>query len=101
MSTGPIVVGIDGTPAAERALRWAMVEATRHDVPLERRARDATMSVVASHGGGRVRRAVLGSTSSQWVRHATVGGGGGAPPPPARAPAPPPARGRARGGRAL
>ncbi|GAA3465316.1 universal stress protein [Saccharothrix longispora] len=34
MNTGPIVVGIDGTPAGERALRWAMDEAVRRQVPL-------------------------------------------------------------------
>jgi hypothetical protein len=28
MNSGPLVVGIDGTPADERALRWAMDEAT-------------------------------------------------------------------------
>ncbi|MBP2335719.1 nucleotide-binding universal stress UspA family protein [Saccharothrix coeruleofusca] len=34
MSTGPIVVGIDGTAAGERALRWAVDEAVRRQVPL-------------------------------------------------------------------
>ncbi|MDQ2583942.1 universal stress protein [Saccharothrix yanglingensis] len=34
MSTGPIVVGIDGTPAGDRALRWAMDEAVWRRVPL-------------------------------------------------------------------
>jgi nucleotide-binding universal stress UspA family protein len=34
MSTGPIVVGVDGTPAGERALAWAMDEAVRRRAPL-------------------------------------------------------------------
>ncbi|GAA1331598.1 universal stress protein [Saccharothrix algeriensis] len=35
MSTAaPIVVGIDGSPAGERALRWAMDEAVRRGAPL-------------------------------------------------------------------
>lgn len=34
MNAGPIVVGIDGTPAGERALAWAMDEATQRELPL-------------------------------------------------------------------
>ncbi|MBB5960447.1 nucleotide-binding universal stress UspA family protein [Saccharothrix tamanrassetensis] len=34
MNAGPIVVGVDGTPAGGRALRWAMDEATLRNVPL-------------------------------------------------------------------
>ncbi|NUT50631.1 MAG: universal stress protein [Saccharothrix sp.] len=34
MSTAPIVVGIDGSPAGERALRWAMDEAVGRGAPL-------------------------------------------------------------------
>jgi len=30
----PIVVGVDGTPASDQALRWAMDEATLRDCPL-------------------------------------------------------------------
>lgn len=33
-STGPIVVGIDGSDAAVEAARWAVKEAVHHDVPL-------------------------------------------------------------------
>ncbi|MBW4717905.1 universal stress protein [Saccharothrix obliqua] len=33
-TTAPIVVGIDGSPAAERALRWAMDEAQQRGAPL-------------------------------------------------------------------
>lgn len=33
-AAAPIVVGIDGTPASERALRWAMDEALRRGAPL-------------------------------------------------------------------
>ncbi|MEV8438774.1 universal stress protein [Actinosynnema sp. NPDC051121] len=132
MTAGPIVVGVDGTPAGERALRWAMDEATHREVPLhvvnayqyeplsdwamtseqdararadalvedalraaavgrlefpriirhcvrgpaaealEAQAQGASMLVVASHSGGRWRRALLGSTSAHCVRHATV-----------------------------
>ncbi len=39
---------------------------------LEERARGAALLVVASHGGSRLRRVVLGSTSAHCVRHATV-----------------------------
>lgn len=34
MSTKPIVVGIDGTPASERALEWALDEAVVRGCPL-------------------------------------------------------------------
>ena len=34
MTAQPIVVGVDGTPAGLRALRWAMDEATLRDCPL-------------------------------------------------------------------
>ncbi|MGM1065269.1 universal stress protein [Saccharothrix sp. Mg75] len=34
MTTSPIVVGIDGTPAGERALRWAVDEALQRNAPL-------------------------------------------------------------------
>ena len=34
MSTNPIVVGVDGTSAGERALEWALDEALRRRVPL-------------------------------------------------------------------
>ncbi|GAA1331399.1 universal stress protein [Saccharothrix algeriensis] len=131
MSVAPIVVGVDGTPAGERALRWAVDEAVRWDAPLhvvnayqyepladwteeveeriraeslevidgaldavcagrprlpsisrlcvrgpaaevlEASARGAVMLVVAAHGGSRLRRIVLGSTSAHCVRHAT------------------------------
>ena len=33
-TTRPIVVGIDGSPDAARALDWAIAEATRRDLPL-------------------------------------------------------------------
>ncbi|MFD7658167.1 universal stress protein [Actinosynnema sp. NPDC059797] len=33
-AAAPIVVGIDGTPASERALRWAMDEALQRGAPL-------------------------------------------------------------------
>lgn len=132
MNAGPIVVGVDGTPAGERALAWAMDEATRRELPLhvvnayayepladwamtseqyararsealvedalraaavgrlefpriirhcvrgpaaealEGLARGASMLVVASHSGNRLRQVLLGSTSAHCVRHATV-----------------------------
>ncbi|PSL57315.1 nucleotide-binding universal stress UspA family protein [Saccharothrix carnea] len=132
MNAGPIVVGVDGTPAGERALRWAMDEAIQRKVPLhvlnayayepladwtmtseqdaharsealvedalraaavgrlefpqiirhcvrgpaaealEAQARGASMLVVASHSGSRLRQVLLGSTSAHCVRHATV-----------------------------
>lgn len=132
MNAGPIVVGIDGTPAGDRALRWAMDEAVQRELPLhvvnayayepladwamtseqdarvrsealvedalraasvgrlgfpriirhcvrgpaaealEAQARGASMLVVASHSGSRLRRVLLGSTSAHCVRHATV-----------------------------
>lgn len=31
---GPVVVGVDGTPAGRRALRWASASANRHHAPL-------------------------------------------------------------------
>lgn len=128
----PIVVGIDGSPSAERALRWAMDEAvsrgcalhvvnvwdyepladwtmtTEQDVRarsealisdalriasvgrlefpeivrrslrgvpsevLEKESRDAALLVVASHAGHHLRKIVLGSTSTDLVRHARV-----------------------------
>lgn len=128
----PIVVGIDGSPSAERAVRWAMDEAVtrgcalhvvnvwdyepladwtmtteqdararsealiddalriasvgRLELPeiirrslrgvpsdvLAREAHDAELLVVASHAGHRLRKIVLGSTSTDLVRHATV-----------------------------
>ncbi|QQQ74207.1 universal stress protein [Saccharothrix sp. 6-C] len=34
MNAGPIVVGVDGTPTGDRALRWAMDEAARRGLPL-------------------------------------------------------------------
>ncbi|MEV1122030.1 universal stress protein [Actinosynnema sp. NPDC049800] len=34
MSTNPIVVGVDGTPAGDRALEWALDEAVGRRVPL-------------------------------------------------------------------
>ena len=34
MSTKPIVVGVDGTPASDRALDWALVEAVVRGCPL-------------------------------------------------------------------
>jgi nucleotide-binding universal stress UspA family protein len=132
MSTksGPIVVGVDGTPASNRALGWALDEAVVRGCPLhvvnvwnfepmtdwtetaEQRARieseqvlekalltesrgraelpvivrqsrrgtaaevleqaseGASMLVVASHTGHRMRQIVLGSTSTHCVRHA-------------------------------
>jgi nucleotide-binding universal stress UspA family protein len=126
------VVGVDGSPAGERALRWAMDEATQRKLPLhvvnayayepladwamtseqdarirsealvedalravavgrlefprivrhcvrgpaaealEAQARGASMLVVASHSGSRLRQVLLGSTSAHCVRHATV-----------------------------
>lgn len=132
MNAGPIVVGVDGSPAGERALRWAMDEAAHREVPLhvvnaypyepladwsmtseqdakvrsevlvddalrvasvgrlefpriirhcvrgpaaealEAQARGASMLVVASHSGSRLRQVLLGSTSAHCVRHATV-----------------------------
>ncbi|WP_051772358.1 universal stress protein [Saccharothrix sp. NRRL B-16314] len=132
MNAGPIVVGVDGSPAGERALRWAMDEAAQRKLPLhvvnaypyepladwtmtseqaarvrsevlvddalrvasvgrlefpriirhcvrgpaaealEAQARDASMLVVASHSGSRLRQVLLGSTSAHCVRHATV-----------------------------
>lgn len=132
MNTGPIVVGVDGTPAGQRALSWAVDEATQRKLPLhvvnafqhepladwtmtseqdararseelvedalraatvgraelpevvrhsvrgpaaetlEERARGASMLVVASHSGSRLRQVLLGSTSAHCVRHATV-----------------------------
>ena len=128
----PILVGIDGSPAAERALRWALDEATTRGCPLhvvhvwdyepltdwtmtteqdvrarsealiddalrvasvgrlrfpeivwhslrgvpsevlEKEGRDAALLVVASNTGHRLRKIVLGSTSTDLVRHATV-----------------------------
>lgn len=128
----PVVVGIDGSPAAERALRWAMDEAVSRGCPLhvvnvwdyepladwtmtteqdvgarservisealrtasvgraefpeivrhslrgvpaevlEKEGRDAALLVVASHAGHRLRKIVLGSTSTDLVRHARV-----------------------------
>jgi nucleotide-binding universal stress UspA family protein len=132
MNAGPIVVGVDGTPAGERALRWAMAEAVQRELPLhvvnayqyeppadwamtseqdararsealvedalraaavgrlefpqvirhcvrgpaaealEGLSRAASMLVVASHSGSRLRQVLLGSTSAHCVRHATV-----------------------------
>ncbi|GLZ27913.1 hypothetical protein Lesp02_01030 [Lentzea sp. NBRC 105346] len=134
MSTNgnPIVVGIDGTPASERALRWALDEAVTRNCPLhvvnawahepltewsemdeqearrksealmeealraaavgrlefpeivrrsirgpaaevlEKVSQDAAMLVVASHTGHRLRKIVLGSTSTHCVRHASA-----------------------------
>ncbi|MFJ6671205.1 universal stress protein [Actinosynnema sp. NPDC091369] len=132
MNAGPIVVGVDGSPAGERALSWAMDEAMQRKLPLhvvhayqyepladwamtsehdvqarsealvddalraaavgrlefpriirhcvrgpaaealETQARRASMLVVASHSGSRLRQVLLGSTSAHCVRHATV-----------------------------
>ncbi|MFD5824169.1 universal stress protein [Lentzea sp. NPDC060358] len=35
MSTKPIVVGVDGTPASDRALRWALDEAVVRGCPVQ------------------------------------------------------------------
>ncbi|MGW4113011.1 universal stress protein [Actinosynnema sp. NPDC004786] len=81
MSTGPIVVGIDGTSAAERALRWAMVEATRHDIPLH----VGSGAGPSAHAPGpavgkiaiappRVRRPPAGTRRGDAVRDVPAGG---------------------------
>ncbi|GLZ27817.1 hypothetical protein Lesp02_00070 [Lentzea sp. NBRC 105346] len=127
-----IVVGIDGTPASERALRWALDEAVTRKCPLhvvhawayepltdwsetneqqvrlqsdavidgalraaavgrlefpqvvrrsirgsaaevlEKVSQEAAMLVVASHAGHRLRKIVLGSTSTHCVQHSSA-----------------------------
>jgi len=50
---GPVVVGVDGSPASIAALRWAAGQARRHDVPLRVvHSWRPTVSVVAGYPSG-------------------------------------------------
>ncbi|KOV90083.1 hypothetical protein ADL03_01710 [Nocardia sp. NRRL S-836] len=81
------MVGVDGTPASNAALEWAVVrESTVNRVQLteiaqlslrgcapealETVSEGAALLVVTSHTGHWTRQIVLGSTSTHVVRHA-------------------------------
>ncbi|CAN5897590.1 hypothetical protein BH23ACT10_BH23ACT10_03290 [soil metagenome] len=59
-----IIVGVDGSPQADRALRWAVGEV------LLTRAGDSHLLVVGTHGRGALGRLAFGSVSHQCLHHA-------------------------------
>jgi nucleotide-binding universal stress UspA family protein len=76
--TNAVVVGLDGSESAQRAVRWAAVEAARRAAPLRIVHAELPLPADALDLSGMARRA-LHDEAMRWVRDATSAAEDGAP----------------------